>query len=436
MPQKPVAGPAKLVQIEKAVYGGNFLARIEGKATFVPLVLPGETARVSIIEGRRGYSNADLDEIVEPAPERVVPHCRHFGTCGGCQYQQTNYGTQLALKKAILHETLQRGGVNASFDIDVLAGSEEESWGYRNRIRLAFDASGNPGYRGRRSKAIVPIAECPIAAPLLVRSALAFAETERQITPQIPVSEFSLFCDSTESTLLALIYLRGRTGEFDALTRALAERIPELKGIAFVLGARDEDSEEGTGIVERSGEPSLLYRAAGFDYRVDNGAFFQVNRRLVDPLVKLVTDGQSGTLAWDLFAGVGLFARKLTGSFERVVAVESSPLALFGLKANLKGTCGSAVQSSTSNFLRGPANKEKPDLIVIDPPRAGLGPDVTTSLAAVGAGLVTYVSCDPATLARDLRFLLLSGYAIDRATLVDLFPQTFHLETVVYLRRS
>lgn len=435
-PQKPVAGPAQLVQIEKAVYGGNFLARIEGKATFVPLVLPGETARVSIIEKKPGYSTADLDEIVAPAPERVVPHCRHFGTCGGCQYQHTSYSTQLAMKKTIFRETLQRGGVNAPLDIDVLAASEEESWHYRNRIRVAFDASGNPGYRGRKSNAVVPIAECPIAAPLLVRTALAFAEIKKQVEPQIPVTELSLFCDSTESALLASIFLRSKTAAFDALTRGLSERIPELKGIDFALGARDEDSEDATGIVERWGDRSLKYRAAGFDYRVDNGAFFQVNRRLVDPLIELVTGGESGTLAWDLFAGVGLFARKLTGNFELVVAVESSPLALPGLKANLHGSCGSAVQSSTLNFLRQPGNREKPDFIVVDPPRAGLGPDGTTALAAVGAGLVTYVSCDPATLVRDLRPLLSSGYAIERVTLVDLFPQTFHLETVVHLRRS
>ena len=436
MPQKAVAGSEQLVQIEKAVYGGNFLARVEGKATFVPLVLPGETAKVNVIEEKRGYSTAELDKIVAPAPERVVPHCRHFGTCGGCQYQHTNYATQLALKKTILQETLQRGGVNASLGIDVLAGSEEESWQYRNRIRVAFDASGNPGYRGRRSNAVVPIAECPIAAPLLVRYALAFAQIRKQVAPRISISELSLFCDSNESAMLASVFLRTRTADYDALTRALTERVPEQKGIDFAIAALGEDSEEGPGIIERWGERSLQYRAAGFDYRVDNGAFFQVNRRLVDPLVKLVTSGQSGTLAWDLFAGVGLFARKLTGSFERVVAVESSLLAQPGLKANLHGTSGSAVQSSTVNFLRGPANKKKPDLIVVDPPRAGLGADVTTALAAVGAGLITYVSCDPATLVRDLRSLLSSGYEIERITLVDLFPQTFHLETVVHLRRS
>jgi 23S rRNA (uracil1939-C5)-methyltransferase len=436
IPQKAVAAPVQLVQIEKAVYGGNFLARVEGKATFVPLVLPGETANVSIIEVKRGYSIAELNEIVATAPERIVPPCRHFGTCGGCQYQHTNYATQLALKKAILQETLQRGGVNATPDVDVLAGSQAESWQYRNRIRVAFDASGKPGYRGRKSNAVVPIAECPIAAPLLVRAALAFAEIAKQVAPQIPVSELLLFCESTESALLALVLLRSRTGDFDALARALTERIPELKGIDFAIAARDEDSDEAPGIIERWGERSLQYRAAGFDYRVDNGAFFQVNRHVVDPLVELVTGGQSGALAWDLFAGVGLFARKLTGSFERVFAVESSPLALPSLQANLQSTCGSAAQASTLNFLRGPANKEKPDFIVVDPPRAGLGPDVASALAAVGAGLVTYVSCDPATLARDLRSLLSSGYGIERITLFDLFPQTFHLETVVQLRRS
>jgi 23S rRNA (uracil1939-C5)-methyltransferase len=189
-----------------------------------------------------------------------------------------------------------------------------------------------------------------------------------------------------------------------------------------------------------------MYSATGFDYRVDHGAFFQVNRRLVDALVEHVTDGKRGGLAWDLFAGVGLFARKLTESFERVIAVESAASAIPGLEANLNGTSGSPVHTWTLDFLRGKGKKERPgmiapdliipDLIIVDPPRAGLGPEITSALAETGASSITYVSCDPATLARDLRALLASRYEIESVTLADLFPQTFHLETVARLRRS
>lgn len=147
---------------------------------------------------------------------------------------------------------------------------------------------------------------------------------------------------------------------------------------------------------------------------------------------------EKGAVAWDLFAGVGLFARRLTESFARVIAVESAPPAVAALKENLRGTTGTAVSAAALDFLnRNRSSKgERPDLIVVDPPRTGLGAEITSLLAEVGASELTYVSCDPATLARDLRALLASGYEIQSATLADLFPQTFHLETVVHLRRS
>jgi 23S rRNA (uracil1939-C5)-methyltransferase len=187
--------------------------------------------------------------------------------------------------------------------------------------------------------------------------------------------------------------------------------------------------------IARRGSESIAYRAAGFDYRVDHGAFFQVNRWLVDPLVECVTNGLSGRLAWDLFAGVGLFAWKLAERFERVVAVESAPAAIAALKENLAGTQATTMKATTLEFLRAAARSERPDVIVVDPPRTGLGPETTELLGRIAAPELVYVSCDPATLARDLRELVSAGYRIERVTLADLFPQTFHLETVVRLRR-
>jgi 23S rRNA (uracil1939-C5)-methyltransferase len=184
------------------------------------------------------------------------------------------------------------------------------------------------------------------------------------------------------------------------------------------------------------GSTAMAYHAANFDYRVDHGAFFQVNRWLVDALVEKVTAGHSGKLAWDLFAGVGLFARQLAANFARVVAVESAPSATAALEENLRGTAGTAVKAETLAFLFRNRTGEKPDFIVVDPPRTGLGADTCALLAEIAAPAVTYVSCDPATLARDLRALLGSGYQIQSITLADLFPQTFHLETVVQLHRA
>ena len=421
----------KLVQIEKPIYGGAFLARVNGKATFVPLTLPGERARVRITEEKRGYATAEPEEIVAAAPNRVTPVCRHFGNCGGCNYQHADYETQLALKQKILSETMERGGVRVPETIDVLAG---EPWRYRNRIRLAFDSDGRPGYRARWSHSVIPISECPIGASILIEGALAAAEFSRMSPTASRPSESTFFCNAEETELLASLVISGWSkAQCDDLARSLSERIPALRGVEFLTESGRENEAR---IVSRWGASSLTYRAADFGFRVDQGAFFQVNRWLIDSLVARVTDGQVGKIAWDLFAGVGLFARRLTSHFESVVAVESAPAAIPALGHNLAGTRSKALKAETLEFLRNQSHAKRPDLIVVDPPRTGLGMEVAQLLSAIGAPTLIYVSCDPATLARDLRTILASGNEIESMALADLFPQTFHLETIVHLRRA
>ena len=429
------AGRTVLVPIEKPIYGGSFLARDEGKAVFVPLVLPGEQARVRVVQEKRSFATAELEEVVSESAERVIPKCPHFGPCGGCQYQHAEYETQLRIKQAVLRETLERGGVKPSDEIAIVAG---QPWEYRNRIRLAFDAHGNPGYRGRRSHAVVAINECPISAPLLVRAALTAAELLLQSAHGLRPSEMALFCNADETALLVSFFVAsGAKVHFDEFAAALQRRIPELAGAELVIeGGQNQQPRmiAQPRVIAQWGDLSLAYRAAGVDYRVDRGAFFQVNRWLVDALVERVTAGYSGPLAWDLFAGVGLFARRLAERFAQVIAVESAPTATDALTANLQGTSGVAVHSSALGFLRSDGTGERPGLVVVDPPRTGLGPDLTTAITEIAPPALVYVSCDPATLARDLRVLLANGYSIDSMTLVDLFPQTFHLETVVRMR--
>jgi len=438
VPPPPAAPPLveiPLVEIQKPIYGGSFLARLDGKAVFVPLTLPGEQASIRIVEDRRGYATAEATQIVTIAPERIAPKCSHFGFCGGCHYQHANYDSQLAFKQTILRETLERAGVLPPDEIQVLSAPlPHQAWAYRNRIRLAFDAAGNPGYRGRRSHSIIPILECPIAAPLLLTAAQAFTDLLRQIAPALRPTELSLFCDASETALLASLFAATPTKvRFDQLAKAVNERVPALTGAELLAETRADAPPQS---IARWGAPSLSYRAANFDYRVDHGAFFQVNRWLIDSLVETVTAGQSGSLAWDLFAGVGLFARRLTSNFARVVAVESAHTAIKALEENLRDSSGSAIRATTLDFLRSNPKGDRPDLIVVDPPRIGLGPDITALLIRVAAPALVYVSCDPATLARDLKTLLAGGYQIQSLTLADLFPQTFHLETVVHLRRS
>jgi 23S rRNA (uracil1939-C5)-methyltransferase len=383
-----------------------------------------------MVDEKRGYSTAEVERVVDAAPERVAPGCRHFGACGGCHYQHTGCETQLKLKQEILRETLERAGVRAPQDIAVLAG---KPWGYRNRIRLAFDRWGNAGYRGRGSHAVIPIEECPIAAPLLVQAARAIAEALQNTAPNMRPSELALFCNAEETQVLASVSVAAHEkGRFGDLARGLSERIPTLCGAELVTEGKPGRTSQQ---LAQWGNAALAYHAGGFDYCVGHGAFFQVNRWLVDELLEQVTAGHRGRLAWDLFAGVGLFARRLAANFERVVAVESAYAATASLAENLMGTTATAVPAETLHYLRG-NRPDQPDLIVVDPPRTGLGAETTTLLAATRAPWMVYVSCDPATLARDLRALIGSGYEVESMTLADLFPQTSHLETVVHLRRS
>jgi 23S rRNA (uracil1939-C5)-methyltransferase len=441
---KPTVAEATthLVEITKPLYGGRFLARLEGKAVFVPLALPGEQVSVRITEAKKGYSIAEPVETVLFSADRTTPACPHFGVCGGCNYQHAHYEAQLAMKESILRETLTRSGVTSTEKIDVLAADQ---WAYRNRIRLGFDSQGNPGYRGRRSHAIVPIRECPIAAPALVCAAEIIAEVCRNARPALGLNEVALFCNQDESAMLATLFAASGGSsphkvQLEPIFRELAERIPALKGIDVVTDARENQPARS---VAQWGDASIKYRAGGIDYRVDQGAFFQVNRWLVDALIDRVVGQRSGTVAWDLFAGVGLFARQLTKRFAKVTAVESAPTSIAALEANLAGTTGSATRATTLDFLRravqpnksqGPV--EKPELVIVDPPRTGLGPEVTALLGQVAPNTIVYVSCDPATLARDLRALIDAAYSIDSIALADLFPQTYHLETIVKLHHS
>jgi len=425
--------------LEKPVYGGDCLAHISGpdgrtgKAVFVPLTLPGETVTAHIAEDKRSFAKAEVDEILAASLERVAPPCRHFGVCGGCSYQHAAYPAQIALKRQILAETLERAGVAVPAEIETL---EAEPWGYRNRIRLAFTPEGRFGYRGRRSHSIVEIEECPIAAPVLLRIAQKVSDFLDEGPHPVAIYEAELFTDLDETKVLLTLFCEtSPASEAEAWLTALAAALPqEVAGIRLQLA----DGSLSPQILAATGDRSIVYTAVEFPYRVDHGAFFQVNRLLVDAFVALAASDRSGETAWDMFAGVGLFARVLAANFAQVVAVESAPASLAALEHNLLGTTGRAVATTTVDFLRRNRQQREPgpDLIVLDPPRAGLGDETTSLLNAIGAPEMVYVSCDPVTLARDLRALTQERYKIEKVTLVDMFPQTFHLETVVHLRRS
>ncbi len=379
--------------VGRPVYGGGF------GAEKVPFVLPGE-----ILEG---------GVVVEEVAGRRAARCVHFGVCGGCQYQHAEYGVQVEWKREILADLI---GIE---QIETVTGEE---WGYRNRVRMRVE-EGRVGYSRRGTNEFLPVVMCPIAA------AVVWGVVEGMNGKFMAgVAEVEFFA-AGESVQVQLV-LRDSVGagEFGRFCEGLPEGVV---GVGAVMG-EEAPRRKRVGFVPLTwGAGGMRYGVAGREYWVSRGAFFQVNRFLVDRLVELVCGDLRGGLAWDLYAGVGLFSRVLAEKFARVGAVEGAEIAARDL-LRVKGVEG--VRDGAVEFLRGAVlQRERPEVVVLDPPRAGLGVEGARLLGRVGAERVVYVSCDPVSLARDLGEL--GGYRVERVCLVDLFPQTFHLETVVWLRR-
>jgi 23S rRNA (uracil1939-C5)-methyltransferase len=422
------------LRIEKPIYGGAGLARADGKAVFVPFTLPGEEVEAEIVADKGSFSTAELQSVLEPSPARTQPPCPYFGQCGGCHYQHADYATQIEMKLAILRETLERARIREIPDIQAVSA---EPLGYRNRIRLHIRA--NPFhlcYKFHKSHANLPVTTCPIALLALQRAIETLNHNGQSLGLAPFVTEVELFAAPDESALLISLWTSHSAPEAKSFLEQIAPRLrqsfPETRGIGVFAVERNRTTNR---LLAQSGEDALLYPSGHHRYRVGLGSFFQVNRFLIDPLIRLVATGETGQNAWDLYAGVGLFSLPLTQSFSQVTAVESSPSAVRDLRENLRGTKHRIVAADSAAFLRQALTQRQipPDLVVVDPPRAGLGRDVTTALGKILPRKITYVSCDPSTLSRDLAALLESGYRLRNMHLLDLFPQTFHLETVTHL---
>lgn len=425
------------LRIEKLVYGGDGLAHHEGATVFVPYVLPGESVVAEPIETKKKFVRARLDRVVAPSVERIDAPCPHFAVCGGCDYQHIPYDTQLAYKVSILRETLRHiGRIDWTADITTHASP---SYGYRNRAQWKArpDKSRNAGasapkksfeigYFRANSTVFCPVEQCPILSPLLertlktLRSALTAGELPRELR------EIEAFADSSDTKLLLTANFAGFPSRADEYAAKFRTLVPEVESLLFHDPGRERMELDGSGFV--------TCEAAGEQFQVGHFSFFQVNRFLVDELVNTVVGDASGSVACDLFAGVGLFSVPLSRRFQRLIAVESNPAATRDLESNAGRAARITVR--TIEVERAIERiKEKPDLIVLDPPRAGLEPGAAARLARMGAARITYVSCEPPTLARDLTVLVQGGYQIRSVDLLDLFPQTFHMETIVKLER-
>jgi 23S rRNA (uracil1939-C5)-methyltransferase len=425
------------VRIEKLVYGGDGLAHHDGHTVFVPLVLPGELVQIDSSSKKKKFIRGRLERVVESSAERVSPPCPHYGRCGGCQYQHMPYEAQIRYKAEILRETLGRiGRIQWTGEIGTQASPP---FGYRNRaqwkLRASQEGAGGSagiGYFEMGSTRLCAVTECTILSPRLAETFSMLRQLVSQGKVLSAIDEIEAFADSNDEKILLNLSAEKLVDAPESIAGALREALPHLESILIQDRRADKFHLDGPGY--------LTYTAGGAPYRVGHLSFFQVNRFLVEPLVDAVIGKARGRLALDLFAGVGLFTVALTKQFERVIGVESNLAAAKDLEVNLKESGGASPSSrniTTEGFLS--RWHEKPDLVVVDPPRAGVEMEALAHLKKLLPERIHYVSCDPATLARDLAQLVGTNgagpYDIESMNLFDIFPQTYHMEVLVRLRR-
>ena len=374
-----------------------------------PLALPGELVRIEVESEKPQLVRARVAEVLEPSPGRIVPKCPHFGKCGGCHYQHAGYEYQVAQKMEILREVLRRMAQIELAEGDMRAVTAEP-WAYRNRIQLHF-ADRLMGFHAAGSHDIEAILGCDVASPRLAETIKALRELKR--SPRWPrfIRSLELFTNETDVQVNVL----------DSGPQRVNRGFFEWMGATAMPGAL---------------APALEYAAGEFNFRVSHKSFFQINRLLVEPLVEAALEGAEGGKALDLYAGVGLFSLPLSRRFKKVTAVEAVTSASNDLIFNAErhGCRIDTVKSRTEDYLE--SLDAAPDFVLADPPRTGLAKEAVEALVRLAPARIHMVSCDPPTLARDLKILAAGGYRVESVAMVDLFPQTSHIESVTRLVRA
>jgi len=418
------------LRVEKGVYRGLGLARHEGQVVFVPRALPGDLVRARIESARPGYVEGAIESLLEPGPGRRPSPCPLVPRCGGCAYQELDYPAQLRLKEAILRESLARAGAPWEGGIGVVPSPEQ---GWRMRAGLHVGAEGGRvrlGLRREGSHEVVDLPRCLQLSEAMNRTARGLHHAlERRPDLWRKIRGIDLAESPGGGEMVAAI-------EADLDARAaptvagLAEGAPALTGLGVVSGGRHRH------FLSLRGSPHVVHTVLGLPMRAHVRSFFQGNRYLVEPLARAVVDlVPPGGPVLDLFAGVGLFALPLAARGDRVTALELSPFAVEDAAANARRSRLQRVRIVRGDVRDRLASwpREEEERIVLDPPRTGAGPEVVREIATRRPAVVVYVSCDPPTLGRDLAAFAAAGYRPDHVQAFDLFPDTFHLETVVRL---
>lgn len=401
--------------LNNPAYGGETIGRLpDGRAVFVPFSLPGETVRIKIVLNKKKYARGELLEVLEPSPFRVTPRCQHYGDCGGCHYQHVAYDQQLVIKRKILQDQLERIGRLANPPIfDPILSPD--SYNYRNYMQFNLSAGGNPGFIRTNKKDVLEITECH-----LPQGPLNHFWTLLEIGPNTGVSKLGLRLGAGDDILMML----ESAGQFDAEFNV--ESLP-----VSVVHISPEN------VQTLAGSASTIMQVRGRNFRVSAGSFFQINTTLAEKMVAVIEElipENSGTLL-ELYSGVGLFSAFIANHVNQLVAVETSPNACEDFVDNLD-------EFDNIDLYQGPVEEIlpmldiKPEIVLMDPPRAGVDKYVLERIIAMAPEKILYISCDPATLARDSRLLVQGGYKALKFIPFDLFCQTYHIETLSYWTRD
>lgn len=396
------------IKIKSLVYGGYGFARLPNeKAAFVPFVLPDEEVRIQITEEKKGFVFADVVDIEERNPIRIAHRCAHFGTCGGCHYQHMSYHHQLEFKQDILLEQFKRIGKVEPEKIGTCIQSNDE-WGYRNVMQFHLDKAGRLCFNDRNNH-LFPIEECHLPMPAI-----------RELWPQVDFGEgLSIdrleFRQNCEGDILINLY---------SPIRQVPEILAEMP--ISIIHHTDQDT------LVLAGDDHLIFELGEKVFQVQASSFFQTNLGVAEQLalkVREIVQSHACRSVVDTFCGVGLFSAFLTDISDQIIGIESSLSACDDYILNLDKSDNTTLYQGRAEIVL-PELKEKIDCVIIDPPRSGLQKELTRGLEELKPDLIIYVSCNPATLARDSRHLLKSGYQLIETILVDMFPQTFHIESI------
>jgi 23S rRNA (uracil1939-C5)-methyltransferase len=409
----------QVVNFEKLVMGGDCLGRLaDGRAVFVPFVLPGEVAEIEITESKSRFARGRVVNLLETSPDRIEAPCPYFTICGGCQYQHLGYTKQVTLKKELVKDQLERiGGFSDIPEFKITPSPCPYS--YRNQVQFSPDADGKLGFNQVSSDQILPIDKC-----FLIPDELNLILSQVELDPYSGISRIAMRIDSDGEIMLVF------EGESDVA--------PELNIELPVSSAYISPDGKSLNL---SGNDALVYKVMGKEFLVSPESFFQVNLPVAEEMVRHVTsliDGQRDLQILELYSGVGLFTRFLAPHAGQLTAIESSPSACFDFVSNLDEFENiSLYEGAVEVILPAIIEQIRPiDLVVLDPTRIGLNPQARQALIDLQPSQIIYISCNPSTLARDLKHLSEAGYSIANLQAFDMFPQTAHVECIALIQKK